>query len=96
MNLMTHFRAWRDAHADAAAMIRSSRHAVSLLAAEPVDTIAPADYQKAFVDDVSRVVVARGGNSSGKTEAGAIKVARILKHAPPYQNCPYWIIGQSF
>ena len=96
MNLMTHFVAWRDAHRAAAAMLRNHRRAVSMLAAEPVDTIAPADYQKAFVDDVSRVVVARGGNSSGKTEAGAIKVARILKHAPPYQNCPYWIIGQSF
>ena len=96
MNPVTYFRAWREACDDAGAMLRRRRKAVALLDAKSTDAITPADYQAAFVDDPSRVVVARGGNSSGKTEAGAIKVARILKHAPPYPNCPFWIIGQSF
>ena len=89
MNPVTYFRAWREACDDAGAMLRRRRKAVALLDAKSTDAITPADYQAAFVDDPSRVVVARGGNSSGKTEAGAIKVARILKQAPPYQNCPF-------
>lgn len=56
----------------------------------------PQPYQKAFVEDKSNVVIALGGNRSGKTEAAAIKSARRLLAAPPWYGAPFWVVGQSY
>lgn len=56
------------------------------------------DEQQSFLEDkFPGVAVALGGNTSGKTIAGAVKVAKfILNTPPPRPNCPFWCVGQSF
>ncbi len=61
-----------------------------------VATPEPQPYQVPFVADTAPVVIALGGNRSGKTEAGAIKAATRLLSKPPWYGAPFWIVGQSY
>ena len=58
--------------------------------------IEPLPHQKAFVEDRTQITVARGGNRSGKSHAGAMKVASIVRRPPPWPGCPFWIVGQTY
>lgn len=55
------------------------------------------DEQEGFLNDhFPGIACVLGGTGSGKTMAGAAKVARfLLDTPPPRKNCPYWIVSQT-
>lgn len=86
--------------------------AISMLLTDPYfqfvprpDNIELWDQQESFVnspedpDDTGRghFNICLGGNGSGKTQAAAFKTARYLRErTPPRDECPFWVIGESF
>lgn len=55
------------------------------------------DEQTSFVGSTAKVSVCLGGNRSGKTEAAAYKVAKIVRNTlPPRNHFPAWIIGETY
>lgn len=56
------------------------------------------DCQKSFIEDqFEGCAVAIGGNRSGKSEIGAVKLVRyILNNPPPIPDTPIWVIGKTY
>lgn len=55
------------------------------------------DEQTSFMESTATFSVLLGGNASGKTICAAAKTAIYLRDTKPYrQNCPFWILGETF
>ncbi len=74
------------------------------LKANPVATFRPRpdvpeefDEQTGFIESKATFSIAVGGNGSGKTVCAAVKTAKhVLENPPPRENCPFWILGETF
>jgi hypothetical protein len=61
------------------------------------DDVEEMDQQTGFLESTAKFSICLGGNRSGKTIAAAAKVARYVLETPPHRNnCPFWILGETF